>query len=392
MDNAIAVIGMAGRFPGARDVEQFWRNLEAGAESITDLTSEQLAAVRVGAELLERDNYVRRAALLDDIELFDAAFFGIAQREALVLDPQQRLFLESCWQAFEHAGYVPDEYPGAVAVYAGASLNTYLLHNLACNPLYLTTPEGFQALIGNDKDYLATRVAYKLNLRGPAVTVQTACSTSLAAVHMACQSLHLGECDMALAGGVSIKIPHTVGYLHQDGMPFAKDGRCRAFDAASSGTVFGSGVGVVLLKRLDDALADGDNVLAVIRASSMNNDGAMKVGFTAPSGQGQLDVIAQTLNVANVAPETITYVEAHGTGTPLGDPIEIQALAEAYGAGAQRNRLREDERRTSRDCLRRHRPDQDDSDAASRATRPEPALQCGQPTDRIRVHAVLRQS
>ena len=334
--NGIAIIGMAGRFPGAGSTDQFWRNLEQGIESVTFFSDEELKAAQVGEELLNRDNYVKASTLLENVDRFDAAFFGIPQREAMVLDPQHRFFLECSWEAFEHAGYVPDRYPGLIGVYAGASLNTYMMVNLACNPMYLSTPEGFQVLIGNEKDYLATRVAYKFNLRGPAVTVQTACSTSLAAVHMACQSLHLGECDMALAGGVSIKIPQVMGYFRQEGMPFSSDGHCRAFDAGSSGTVFGSGVGVVLLKRLEDAVEDNDNILAVIRASSMNNDGSSKVGFTAPSSRGQSDVISQTLAIADIPPETITYVEAHGTGTPLGDPIEIEALTDAYSAGTDK--------------------------------------------------------
>ncbi|RFA28407.1 hypothetical protein CAI21_12620 [Alkalilimnicola ehrlichii] len=332
----IAIIGMAGRFPGARGIAQFWENLTQGVESVTELSEEALQQAGVGQSLYGEDNYVRAATLLDDIDLFDAAFFNIPAREALVVDPQHRVFLECCWEALETAGYVPDAYEGAIGVYAGASLNTYLIHNLACQPALLSTPEGFQALVGNEKDYLATRVAYKLNLRGPAVSVQTACSTSLAAVHLAAQSLYLGECDMALAGGVSVKVPQTVGYLHQDGMPFSKDGHCRTFDEKASGTVFGSGAGVVLLKRLQDAIDDGDNILAVIRASSMNNDGSAKVGFTAPSSEGQADVIAQTLALADVPAESIGYIEAHGTGTPLGDPIEVAALTDVYSAETSR--------------------------------------------------------
>ncbi|MGH8602857.1 MAG: type I polyketide synthase, partial [Gammaproteobacteria bacterium] len=336
LENGIAIIGIAGRFPGAGSTHQFWRNLEQGTESVTFLSEEELKTAHVGDEVLNSANYVKASTLLENVDRFDAAFFGITQREAMVLDPQHRFFLECSWEAFENAGYVPDRYPGLIGVYAGASLNTYMMYNLACHPMFLTTPDGFQALIGNEKDYLATRVAYKLNLRGPAVTVQTACSTSLAAVHMACQSLHLGECDIALAGGVSIKIPQAMGYFHQDGLPFSKDGHCRAFDASSSGTVFGSGVGVVLLRRLEEAVEANDDILAVIKASSMNNDGSSKVGFTAPSSQGQSDVISQALSIADLPPETITYVEAHGTGTPLGDPIEIEALTEAYSGGTDK--------------------------------------------------------
>ncbi|MFO1431950.1 MAG: beta-ketoacyl synthase N-terminal-like domain-containing protein [Candidatus Competibacteraceae bacterium] len=328
--NGIALIGMAGRFPGAATVEDFWRNLSGGVESITFFSDEELERQGITRSLLEEPTYVKAASVLDDIECFDAAFFDIPAREAMVMDPQQRLFLECAWAAMEDSGYDPSRYEGLIGVFGGASLNGYLIYNLATNPFYLSSPEGFQALIANEKDYLATRVSYKLNLRGPSVAVQTACSTSMVAVHLACQSLLTGECDLALAGGVSVKVPHRMGYFHQEGMPFSTDGHCRTFDAKSSGTVFGSGVGIVVLKRVADAVADRDNILAVIRGSAMNNDGSLRIGFTAPSPKGQAEVISQALAMAEVAPATIGYVETHGTGTPLGDPIEIEALTQVF--------------------------------------------------------------
>jgi acyl transferase domain-containing protein len=325
----IAIIGMEGRFPGARTIADFWQNLKDGVESVTALSDQQLTAAGVAAALREQLDYVRLRPILDDVELFDAPFFGYTPREAEIMDPQQRVFLECAWTALERAGYDAEQYPGMIGIYAGVNINSYLL-NLYANSAFRDAADDLQALLGNDKDYLATRVSYKLNLNGPSLSVQSACSTALVAVHLACRSLLGGECDLALAGGVSISLPQTAGYQYQPGGLYSPDGHCRAFDAAAQGTIFGNGVGLVVLKRLDDALADGDHIHAVIKGSAINNDGAAKVGYTAPSGTGQLKVISAAHAIAEVDPATIGYVEAHGTATPLGDPIEIAALTRAF--------------------------------------------------------------
>lgn len=324
-DSDIAIVSMAGRFPQAPSLEEFWRNLRDGVESIVPLTDEELLAAGANPALLKNPNYVKASSYLDDIELFEPAFFGFNPLEAAIIDPQHRFFLESAWEALECAGYDPTRYRGAVGVFAGASLSTYLIHLFSSGSVPGTVSH-FQLVMSNDKDHLSTRVSYKLDLRGPSVNVQTACSTSLVAVHLACQSLLAGECDMALAGGASISVPSRHGYLYQEGNITSPDGHCRTFDAEARGTVGGNGVGVVLLKRLDDALADGDAIEAIIKGSAINNDGALKVGYTAPSVEGQAKVIAEALALAGVEPETISYIEAHGTATALGDPIEIAAL------------------------------------------------------------------
>ena len=322
--DALAIISINGRFPGANDIERFWENLREGVEGITYFSDEELLAAGVDPEWLADPNYVKANGILEDIDLFDASFFGFYPREAAMLNPQQRLFLECAWELLEKAGYNPDQYGKPIGVYAGCSLNDYIM---GLDPAQHADilEDSFQLWLGNDNNFLATQVAYKLNLKGPSLTVQTACSTSLVAVHVACQSLLNRECDMALAGGVTIQIGQQ-GYMYQPGSIFSPDGHTRTFDANAAGTVGGSGVGIVLLKRLSDAQADGDNILAVIKGSAINNDGAMKVGFTAPSVEGQASVITQALSKANVNPETISYIEAHGTGTILGDPIEISAL------------------------------------------------------------------
>ncbi|KQV51925.1 non-ribosomal peptide synthetase/type I polyketide synthase [Massilia sp. Root335] len=324
----IAIVGMAGRFPGAEDVDAFWRNLSGGVESIVDLSARQLRDAGVAPELTAQPRYVRRKGILDDVARFDAPFFGYPPREALLMDPQQRLFLEVGWQALEHAGYDSLTYAGRIGVVGGTGRASYMLHFLDTNPA--SAAELFQTTILNDKDFLSTRLAHKLDLRGPALTVQTACSTSLVAVHVACEQLLQGDCDMALAGGVSIEAPHGSGYLYQEGHILSPDGRCRAFDADAAGTVRGSGGAVVVLKRLDDAVRDGDTVWAVIKGSAINNDGAVKVGYTAPGVDGQAEVIGLALERAGVDPRSIGLVEAHGTATPLGDPIEVAALTQAY--------------------------------------------------------------
>ncbi|WP_347331200.1 type I polyketide synthase [Marinimicrobium locisalis] len=334
-DHAIAIIGLSARVPGANNLPEFWELVRDGQQTFRPLTTEELEAEGIAPHFYQQSDYIKATSRLEDIEHFDAGFFDIPAREALVLDPQHRLFLEGCWEALERAGYARSNAERSVGVFAGASMNAYWMRNLSARPEYATSAEGFQGLLGNEKDYLASRVAYKLNLHGPAVTVQTACSTSLAAIHMACQNLLLGECDMALAGGVSVKVPQNAGYLYQEGLPFSPDGRCRTFDAESQGTVFGSGMGVVLLKPLDQALADHDPIEAVILGSAYNNDGNRKVGFTAPSEAGQMRALKRALTFSEVAPESIGYVETHGTGTPLGDPIEIEAIQNAYGRSGE---------------------------------------------------------
>ena len=329
-DGDIAVVGMAGRFPGANTVQAFWHNLCRGVESIRFPDQQELAALGVDAATLHDPHYVKAAAVMDGVELFDAAFFGYTPREAELMDPQHRLFLECAWETIEHAGYDPERYAGRIGVFGGGTTNTYLLYNLLSNREKLGAFDPMQIDVSNAADFVATRVSYKLNLTGPSFTVQTACSTSMVAIHMACQSLLNEECDMALAGGVSVHVKHPEGYWYLDGGNVSPDGHCRAFDAAGAGTIFGSGVAAVMLKRLDDALADGDHIHAVVKGSAINNDGALKVGFTAPSVEGQIEVITEALSVADVRADTIRYVETHGTATKLGDPIEIRALTKAF--------------------------------------------------------------
>jgi non-ribosomal peptide synthase protein (TIGR01720 family) len=326
----IAIIGMAGRFPGARTVEAFWQNLRNGVESISFFFDEELESMGIATSVLHHPNYVKAGGVLDEWDLFDASFFGFSAREATIMDPQQRLFLECAWEALERAGYDPERYAGLIGVYAGASMNTYAWTTLYPNYDLVSTVGEFQTMLGNDKDYLTTRVSYRLNLRGPSVVVQTACSTSLVAVHLACQGLLGGECDLALAGGVSVRVPHKAGYFYQEAGIDSPDGHCRPFDAKASGTVNSSGAGIVVLKRLEDALADNDMVYALIKGSAVNNDGAQKIGYTAPSVGGQVNVIRAAQLMAEVEPETITYIEAHGTGTKLGDPIELAALKRVF--------------------------------------------------------------
>ncbi|MEH2375502.1 MAG: beta-ketoacyl synthase N-terminal-like domain-containing protein [Nostoc sp.] len=329
-NSEIAIIAVAGRFPGAKDIDSFWQNLRDGVESISCLTDEELINSGVSLDLLSNPNYVKASSVLSDIELFDTNFFAYSAKEAELIDPQQRLFLELAWEAVEKAGYDSQTYNGLIGVYGGVGMSGYLLNNLYPNHQLLATIDPIQLVSSNDKDFLPTRVAYKLDLTGPAVNVQTACSTSLVAVHVACQSLLNGECDIALAGGVTLGIPQKIGYLYQEGMILSPDGHCRTFDAKAQGTIPGSGAGIVVLKRLKDAIADRDYIHAIIKGSAINNDGAMKVGYTAPSVSGQAAVIGEAQAVAGVDAETISYIEAHGTATPLGDPIEVAALTQAF--------------------------------------------------------------
>ncbi len=339
MADAVAIVGLAGRFPGAPSAGALWRNVLAGVESIRALSDEELRAAGIADESLRDPRYVKARAILDGADLFDAPFFGIHPREAELMDPQHRIFLEVCQEALEDAGVDPRTFPGLVGVYAGSSVNTYLAAQVAPDRAFLrSAAEQFQVgafpvLFGNDGHFLTTRLSYKLNLRGPSVDVQTACSTSLVAVSLACRSLLHYECDAALAGGVSVSFPQYRGYLYLEGGMVSADGHCRTFDAKADGTVFGSGAGVVVLKRLSDALESRDRVLAVIRGFAVNNDGSQRVAYTAPSVDGQAEVIALAQGMAGVDPRAVGYVEAHGTATPLGDPIEVAALTKAFREG-----------------------------------------------------------
>jgi phthiocerol/phenolphthiocerol synthesis type-I polyketide synthase E len=334
--NAIAVIGMAGRFPGANSVSVFWDNLRRGEESISTLSAEELAASGIGEEVLANSAYVRRAPLMDGIEEFDAEFFGFTPQAARTTDPQHRLFLQCAWHALEDAGYDPGRFDGSIGVYGSSSASGYLVLNLLTHRNVRTVMgqgpnmDLISLSFQNDKDFLATRVSHQFNLRGPSIGVQTACSSSLVAVHLACQSLLNGECDMALAGGVSIRIPHRVGYWYDPGSIVSPVGYCRPFDVRADGTVFGSGLGIVVLKPLQAALDDGDRIDAIIRGSAVNNDGSMKIGYAAPNAAAQADVIAEAHAIADVDASSISYVETHGTATPLGDPVEIEALRRAF--------------------------------------------------------------
>ncbi|MFE9775279.1 type I polyketide synthase [Streptomyces sp. NPDC005931] len=339
---AVAVVGLAGRFPKARDTTELWDNLEAGRDCLDDLEDEELLRAGVPKSALQHPGYIRRAAVVDGYQEFDADFFALPPATAAAMDPQARLFLQSCWHALEDAGHDPARRDGAVGVFAAPSFSGYFGYNLMSHHdprTFLgagTSTALIHSLTLTDPNFFATRVAHALDLRGPALTVQTACSGSLVAVHLACQSLLSGESDLALAGGMTVKVPHRVGYLHEPQSMMSADGYCRPFDAAANGTVFGSGGGVVALKRLSDALADGDRIRAVVRGTAVNNDGSLKMGFTAPSVEMQAAVVAEALAVAGVDPHHVGYVEAHGTGTALGDPVELAALKQALDPDAER--------------------------------------------------------
>ena len=315
----IAIIEMAGRFPGADTVEEFWQNLVAGKESVSFFTDAELVACGLDPEALrQRGNYIPARGVLKDADCFDAAFFGIHPKEAEVMDPQQRVFLEACWTALERSGYAPNRMQGSVGVFAGVTFNTYYQHALQGRSDLIDLVGSDFVMYGNEKDYLTTRVAYKLGLKGPALNVSTACSTSLVAVGQACQSLLTYQCDVALAGGASVRVPQQSGYYYDEGNIGSSDGHTRTFDSQAAGTVFSNGVGVVVVKRLEDAVKDGDRIFAVIKGAAVNNDGSQRVSFGAPGVEGQSEVIAMAHALAGVDPETITYVEAHGTATPLG--------------------------------------------------------------------------
>ncbi|MCB9592019.1 MAG: SDR family NAD(P)-dependent oxidoreductase [Sandaracinaceae bacterium] len=335
-ESDIAIVGMAARVPGARTPKQYWENLANGVESIRFYSDEELRAAGVSEDDLRQKSYVRASAPLDDMELFDGEFFGFSPKESAIMDPQHRHFLECAWEALESAGHPPERFEGPIGVFAGCGMGSYFYFNLCTHP-ELVRDVGMFLLrhTGNDKDFLATRVSYLLDLKGPAIGVQTACSTSLVAVHLGVQSLLSRECDMALCGGTTVLLPHRQGYHYEEGEILSPDGHCHAFDHRAQGTVFGSGAGVVALRRLEDALDDGDVIHAVIRGSAVNNDGSSKVNYLAPSVDGQATCMVEAFGVGQVDPRTIGYVECHGTGTYLGDPIEIEALTQAFRTATQ---------------------------------------------------------
>ncbi|QQS35340.1 MAG: aminotransferase class III-fold pyridoxal phosphate-dependent enzyme [Ignavibacteriales bacterium] len=323
----IAIVGMACRFPGAGDIHEFWNNLSNGVESIRHFSDAELKNAGIPESLINNPKYVKASPVLKDPGLFDARFFGFTPNEARMMDPQHRILLECAQQTLEQAGYDPLRYNGRIGVFTGSAMNTYFMNDFFRT---MFIEDYIPTLIANDKDFLSTQISYKLNLKGPSVNVQTACSTSLVAVHLACQSLINQESDLVLAGAVSVKVPHVSGYIYDGGGVVSPDAHVRAFDAKANGTVFGSGAGLVLLKRLSDAINDGDTIHAVIKSTAINNDGSQKAGYTAPSVTSQAEAITEALSVADINPESISYIEAHGSGTPIGDPIEVAALTKAF--------------------------------------------------------------
>ncbi|MDP5362004.1 MAG: type I polyketide synthase, partial [Paracoccaceae bacterium] len=330
-DSDIAIVGMAAHLPGADSIQDYWQNLKAGIESIRHYSREELLAAGEAAHRLNRPEYVPAAAPLSGFEQFDAEFFGLSPKEAAIMDPQHRRFLEVSWEALENAGHMPEHTKGPIGVFGGCGMGSYFYFNICSNPDLVENVGMFLLRhTGNDKDFLTTRVSHILDLKGPSVNVQTACSTSLVATHYAVQALMTGECDTALAGGVTIELPQNRGYLYKEGEVLSPDGHCHAFDHRAQGTVFGSGAGVVVLRRLADAIADGDHIWAVIKGTAVNNDGGAKAGYLAPSVDGQASAIAEAQSMAGTPADTIDYIECHGTGTYLGDPIEVAALTEAF--------------------------------------------------------------
>ena len=333
---SIAIVGIAGRFPAASSTSELWNMLREGREATQWLTADELREAGVSDAEIDDPDYVRASMVLPKMEMFDAEFFGFSKRDAAILDPQHRHFLECAWEALEDAGHMPAQFPGAIGVFGGCGMQAYLAYNLLTNPKLVKSVGMFLLRhTGNDKDFLTTRLSYLLDLKGPSMSIQTACSTSLVAVHVASQSLLSGECDMAIAGGVSIEVPHRRGYHYAEGEIMSPDGHCRAFDENANGTVFGSGAAIVVLRRLADAIRDRDNIYAVIRGSAVNNDGSQKAGYLAPSVDGQASAAVEALAVSGVDASSVSYIEAHGTGTPVGDPIEVAALTQAYGTGGQ---------------------------------------------------------
>ncbi len=332
-NEAIAIIGLAGRFPGAKNIDQFWQNLLAGHDAIKPFSDEQLAEAGLDAEEVRTDpNYVTSGAFLGDAGYFDASLFGYNPQEAKLLDPQHRLLLEVSWQALEVAGYDSKRSSASIGVYVGKAKNSYLTRYILPNREQTPGFEDLLMVLGNETDYLSTSVSYRLGLNGPSVNVHTACSTSLVAVHQAKQSLLNYECDMALAGGVCVRLPEAEGYEFNEGNILSSDGHTRTFDAKADGTTFGNGAGIVVLKRLSEALEDRDNIFAVLKGSAINNDGPNRQGYMAPSVAGQAEVISMAHADAEISAKDVSYVEGHGTATPLGDPIEVAALTQAFRA------------------------------------------------------------
>ncbi|MEX2601490.1 MAG: polyketide synthase, partial [Balneolaceae bacterium] len=327
---SIAIVGMSLRVPGADSLETFWKNLRDGRETITFFTDEELRSAGVDEATLSSPEYVKAMGRLEDVEMFDARFFDMTPKEAEILDPQHRVLMEGVWRALEHAAIDPERYPGRIGLYAGVGFNSYLIHHILSSPELLESAGAWQLSLNNDKDFAPTRIAYKLNLQGPAVSISTACSTSLVSTVMAAQSLLAYQCDTAIAGGCSIHLPQDQGYEYMKGGTVSPDGHCRPFDVDAAGTVDGNGTAVVVLKRLEDAVRDGDTIHALLRGFAINNDGSLKVGYTAPSVSGQSDVILEALEMAEIDPSDVHYVETHGTGTELGDSVEISALSEAF--------------------------------------------------------------
>lgn len=328
--DCIAIIGMAVRMPGALNVEQFWENLRSGTESISQFTKEEMLEAGFSPEVVNHPNFVAAKGIMENAEMFDANFFGISPREAELMDPQHRVLMECAWSAMEDAGYVPDQYPGRIAVFTSAGMNTYLPFNLMSNPELLEQVGGFELSIYNDKDFVPTRIAYSMNIKGPAIDIGTACSSSLVSTHLACQQLLTYQADMTIVGGITIHLPQKMGHIHEPGAAYSPDSHCRPFDATPSGLIDGNGAAVIILKRLEDALKDGDKIHALIKGSAINNDGSDKVGYSAPSVNGQAEVILEAQAAAEIDASTISYVEAHGTSTPLGDPIEVGGLTQAF--------------------------------------------------------------
>lgn len=333
IENAIAIVGMHLRVPGADGLSSFWENLKNGTEAITFFTDDELIRAGVSKEQITHPDYVKASGRLDDIELFDADFFDMTPREAEILDPQHRILLEAVWRSLEHAGIDPQRYPGRIGLYAGVGFNRYLLNNIITNQKVIEQSGAWQLSISNDKDFAPTRVAYKLNLQGPAVAINTACSTSLVATAMAASSLLNHQCDTAIAGGCSLNLPQDEGYIHTPGGTLSNDGHCRPFDKDGNGTIDGNGTACVVMKRYEDALADGDHIYAIIKGFGINNDGSIKVGYTAPGVDGQADVILEALEMAQITPDDIDFVETHGTATELGDTVEIAALKQVFSTG-----------------------------------------------------------
>ena len=335
-EHSIAVIGMAGRFPGANSIDEYWCNIRDGKESIHHFSDDELRKAHLPEAVINDPNFIKSRGIMESVDYFDAAFFGLSPREARVLDPQQRVWLECVHEAIEDAGQVWRSSQEIVGVFAGARESTYLLNNLCVDResqerfLSLANADAQQIFLTNDRDSIATRTSYIFNFTGPSINVQSACSTSLVAVAQACWSLANYQCDVAIAGGVCITFPTIRGYYYQEEGIFSPDGHCRAFDAQAKGTVFGDGVGAVVLKRLDDALQDGSRIDAIIRGWAVNNDGTDKASFTAPSASGQAEVITLAQEMAVIEPNRIGYVETHGTGTLVGDPIEVAGLTKAF--------------------------------------------------------------